>query len=112
MTFLKSEFNIQMLKHSCFSKSPKQECPCEGVIKINVDGASKINPGRPGVRGLIKDDKGTWVGGFCKDYGLARESAIASPYHNLLKRIRGMSDRDWSCTLQHTWREGNRCATG
>ena len=38
---------------------------------------------------------------------LIEEVVITSPYHNLVKQIRSMMSRDWSCKLQHIWREGN-----
>lgn len=39
-------------------KPPKQ------VLKLNVDGAARGNPGHAGGGGLIRDSKGQFVAGF------------------------------------------------
>ncbi|XP_071924115.1 uncharacterized protein [Coffea arabica] len=53
-----------------------------------------------------------WIKGY-KDVtieSLIEDVVTTSPYHNLVKQIRNMKSREWSCRLQHRWREGNKCA--
>ena len=53
-----------------------------------------------------------WIKGY-KDVAiesLIEDVVTTSPYHNLVKQIRNMKSREWSCRLQHRWRKGNRCA--
>lgn len=39
--------------------------PGEDSVKLNVDGSSFGNPGRSGFGGLIRNDRGEWLAGFC-----------------------------------------------
>ena len=44
--------------------------PEEEWIKLDVDGCSKGNPGTTGVKGVIRDHIGSWIGGFARNIGL------------------------------------------
>ena len=50
--------------------------PIEGVVKINVNGASERNLGRAGVGGLIGDAAGIWLGGFAESIGETSNIAV------------------------------------
>ncbi|GFY81999.1 hypothetical protein Acr_02g0002390 [Actinidia rufa] len=43
--------------------------PSTGMFKLNIDGASKGNPGKAGAGGLIRNHEGRWVAGFCHNIG-------------------------------------------
>ena len=43
--------------------------PPEGWCKLNVDGASKGNPGAAGAGGLLRDQSGNWITGFALNLG-------------------------------------------
>lgn len=49
--------------------------PEQGWFKINVDGASANNPGKAGGGGVIRNDTGCWVKGFCINLGMASNVA-------------------------------------
>lgn len=44
--------------------------PTDGWIKLNVDGCSKGNPGMAGAGGAIRDNMGSWIGGFARNIGI------------------------------------------
>ena len=44
--------------------------PADGWIKLNVDGCSKGNPGMAGAGGAIRDNMGSWIGGFARNIGI------------------------------------------
>ena len=46
------------------SRWVRWEWPPEGVVKLNVDGCSKGNPGLASFGGLVCNDNGRWVFGF------------------------------------------------
>ena len=41
------------------------ELPSHGWIKVNTDGAASGNPGEASAGGVLRDFRGTWLGGFC-----------------------------------------------
>ena len=44
--------------------------PPRGWIKININGASKGNPGLAGCGGIIHDEEARWIGGFTCNLGI------------------------------------------
>ncbi|CAA0811177.1 Polynucleotidyl transferase- ribonuclease H-like superfamily protein [Striga hermonthica] len=44
--------------------------PEEGFVKLNTDGAAKVNPGVAGAGGLIRDEEGRWRTGFMAHLGV------------------------------------------
>ena len=46
------------------------EPPLENWIKLNVDGASKGNPGLAGGGGALRTHKGDWIKGFAANFGI------------------------------------------
>ena len=52
-------------------KSFKWTWPREGAVKLNVDGCSKGNPGRAGIRGLLRGDNSQWLVGFIGYIGVS-----------------------------------------
>ncbi|KAH7840967.1 hypothetical protein Vadar_023977 [Vaccinium darrowii] len=62
------------------------KAPSEGRFKLNTDGASKGNPGKAGVGGLIRDHKGEWVGGFCQSIGI--QSSLEAELRGLRSGLR------------------------
>ena len=44
--------------------------PVNGQIKINMDRCSKGNLGLAGAGGVIRDHKGSWIGGFARNIGI------------------------------------------
>lgn len=44
--------------------------PQTGFLKLNVDGASKGNPGEAGARGVFRRNDGSWVVSFARRIGL------------------------------------------
>lgn len=43
----------------------------EGWFKLNIDGASKSNPGAAGIGGVIMNHKGDFIAAFAKNIGIA-----------------------------------------
>lgn len=60
--------------------------PDIGVIKCNVDGASKGNPGNSGIGGVIRDSNKKWLGYFALGIGFAwaYEAEVKAILHGLL----------------------------
>lgn len=48
----------------------KWEPPRDGWMKINTDGASHGNPGRATAGGVLRDETGTWRGGYALNIGI------------------------------------------
>ena len=44
--------------------------PLENWIKLNVDGASKGNPGLAGGGGVLRSHRGDWIKGFAANFGV------------------------------------------
>lgn len=65
--------------------------PQAGWFKLNVDGASKGNPGVPGRGGLIKDETGYWVAGFEHNMGLC--TAFMAELWGVLKGLEMVRNR-------------------
>ncbi|PKI60390.1 hypothetical protein CRG98_019215 [Punica granatum] len=42
-----------------------------GWIKLNMDGASKGNPGPAGAGGVLRKEDGVWIAGFARNVGIA-----------------------------------------
>ena len=59
-----------MSKHKIM-KQIKWDKPTNGWRKLNVDGASMGNSGMAGGGGLLRDDEGSWLGGFARRIGFA-----------------------------------------
>ena len=47
------------------------ERPQVGWACLNIDGATIGNPGRAGCSGLIRNERGEWLGGFSRSVGCA-----------------------------------------
>ena len=45
--------------------------PQEGMVKLNVDGNSRGNPGYAGFGGLLRNDNGQWIFGFHGSVGIS-----------------------------------------
>lgn len=43
--------------------------PYTGQFKLNVDGSCQCASGVIGIEGVIRDDKGNWIGGFVANMG-------------------------------------------
>ena len=52
-------------------KQVRWEKPCSGWLKLNTDGASMGNPGLAGGGGLLRDEDGSWIGGFARKIGIS-----------------------------------------
>ena len=57
-------------------KQVRWEKPCTGWLKLNTDGASMGNMGLAGGGGLLRDENGSWVGGFARKIGVASSFTI------------------------------------
>ena len=55
---------LQVANLSRIPRWVRWEWPIDGVVKLNVDGCSKGNPGLAGFGGLVCNDHGRWVFGF------------------------------------------------
>ena len=44
----------------------KWEKPSPGWVRLNIDGSALGNPGRAGCGGIIRNDRGDWLGGFSR----------------------------------------------
>ena len=67
-------FRTNFFHDEMVPKSPRWvrwEWPPEGVMKLNVDGCSRGNPGLAGFGGLVRDDGGQWILGFAGRVGVA-----------------------------------------
>ena len=47
------------------------EKPCNRWLKLNTDGSSLGNPGLASGGGLLRDENGSWIGGFSRRIGIA-----------------------------------------
>ena len=52
-------------------KQVRWEKPCTGWLKLNTDGASMGNTGLASGGSLLRDENGSWVGGFARKIGVA-----------------------------------------
>ena len=55
----------KILKQVCWEK------PCSGWLKLNTDGSVLGNPGLAGGGGVLRDEYGSWIGGFSRRIGIA-----------------------------------------
>ena len=46
------------------------EKPSPGWVRLNIDGSALGNPGRAGCGGIIRNDRGDWLGGFSRCIGV------------------------------------------
>ena len=46
------------------------EKPPLGWVHLNTDGSTLGNPGRAGCGGIIRNDRGDWIGGFSRSTGV------------------------------------------
>ncbi|CAN0919324.1 Putative ribonuclease H protein At1g65750 [Linum grandiflorum] len=84
--------------------------PQPGWIKINVDGSSNEGLNSAAFGGVLRDEDGGWIAGFCQKTGIKEVFLL-----ELLAIRNGLSlARAWgynqSCKLSHTMREGNKLA--
>ncbi|CAI9780517.1 unnamed protein product [Fraxinus pennsylvanica] len=78
--------------------------PLEKEYKLNVDGASKGNPGLVGGGGVLRDSNGTFLAGFSHHY---------SPCTNMVAETRALLDGLCMCRdlgVQLVFREANMAA--
>ena len=64
----------------------KWEPPSENWTKLNVDGASKGNPGLAGGGGVLRNHRGDWIKGFAANFGMC--SSVKAEMLALLQGLR------------------------
>ena len=74
--------------------------PPEGWSKLNVDGASKGNPGPAGAGGLLRGPYGNWIRGFALSIGLC--SSVKAELIALLRGLKLAKDEGITKLLVHT----------
>ena len=74
---------LRTLKWHCNVISVGWKPPPIGFFKLNIDGSTRSNPGMAGAGGLIRDHRGSWIGGFSRDIGFA---------HSLAAELWGLRD--------------------
>ncbi|KAK9278780.1 hypothetical protein L1049_028358 [Liquidambar formosana] len=110
--------------------------PPLGWVKLNTYGSSRGNPGESAGEGLLRDDAGNWMVGFCVNIGVcsvtgaklwalfhglkiawdegvhkvivAIDSAIVVNF--MRYETERIIHRDWECIVEHNFREGNQFA--
>jgi len=74
--------------------------PPEGWVKLNVDGASKGNPGLAGAGGLLRGQYGNWIRGFALNLGIC--SSVKAELLALLHGLKLAKDQGVTKLIVHT----------
>ncbi|KAL5747056.1 hypothetical protein ACOSQ2_024353 [Xanthoceras sorbifolium] len=91
--------------------------PDQGWLKLNIDGSREHADSNIAAGGVIHNDAKEWILGFALNRDskeavdlITANSNCYSPFLSIINGFKKLLEGQWSCSLNHTYKEANRVA--